>query len=101
MNIRVLDDYEVRYMDPSNLRVWQYKALDRGKRKGEMDWVALDSYHQSLASAVEWIAKHASRCRYGGVEADLAGAVDLLRDIEKDIAKHARAFEKAFKAVAS
>ena len=94
MNIRVLDDYEVRQMDSMNLRVWQYKELERGERKGELDWVGLDSYHSTVAEAVEWIFKHAQRRYYGGVETDLEGAIELLRGIEKDVGKHARAFKK-------
>lgn len=95
MNIRVLDDYEIRGRDSANLQVWQYKAIESGDRKGEMDWVALNSYHQTVEGAVEWIYKHAQRCLYRGVEADLEGAIGLLRGIEKDVGRHARAFGKA------
>ncbi len=94
-SIRVLDTYEVRRMDALNWRVWQHKELTSGKRKGERDWVGLDSYHTSLASAVGWIAENAARETYAKVDADLEGALCIMREIEQDIAKHARKFEKA------
>ena len=95
MNIRVLDTYEVRRMDQSNWQVWQYKVLEGGKRKGEMDWVALNSFHGTVSAAVGWIAKHAPRNLYLAADVDLQGAIDCMREIERDMAKHAKAFEKA------
>jgi len=94
-SIRVLETYEVRRMDSLNWRVWQYKVLKGGERKGESDWVPLDSYHGTLASAIEWIAKNAPKELHADVETDLKGAIELIREIERDMAEHAREFTKA------
>ena len=96
--ITVLDDFEIRLMDTLNWRVWQHKELEGGKRKGEKDWVALDSYHSTVKSAVEWVSKHASRTLDDGERAGLEEAIGKLGEIERDIAKHAERFEDARKA---
>lgn len=93
--VRVLEDFEARRMDSLNWRVWQRKVLESGKRKGEVDWVGLESYHTTLCAAVEWIARHAPREEYAKVDADLEGAIGIMRDIERDMRRHARAFERA------
>ena len=98
MRVRILDDFEVRYMDAQNLRVWQYKELERGERKGQMDWVPLESYHRDIGDAVAWLRKNMPRRKYRAVEADLEGTLGILREIERDMAGHAKRFEKAARA---
>ena len=102
MNIRVTDDYELR--PTSNGLDWQVherRTLRKSNnpkvrsREGETEWVALESYHRDVESALKWIMKHMPRNQYKAVEADLAGAIDELRRISKEIERNAKRFEKA------
>lgn len=92
-SIRVTDTYEIRRCDSLNWQVWRYKEAEKGKSKGEMEWVRLPSFHGSVRSALQWIANNAMREERADVDVDLEGAIEALRGIERDIAAHADAFE--------
>ena len=47
--------------DGLNWRVHVYKAIDRGKRKGENDWMPVERYFGSVRLALEWIADREAR----------------------------------------
>ena len=97
LNIRVLEDYELRGMDELNLRVWRFKVIENGKRKGETDWMPLESYHSSIESGVKWIAAHAERTLSKTETMTLKDAIAALERIDESIARHARKFGKALK----
>lgn len=105
MNIRLTDNYELRRMDALNWRLYEYKPVKKldkparlgGKRTGEvaMEWVALECYPRDIEHAIRWIFEYAPKRNWANAECDLRGAIEELRAVERDMAAHAREFEKA------
>ena len=60
-----------------------------------VEWMPCGAYFGSVRAAVEHVARDAERNRSANVGADLAGALDVMRQIERDIGRHADRFERA------
>ena len=95
MDIRLLDNYELRRVDDRNWQLYKLKELESGKRKGEVDWVPLGIYPQTIEGSIQWIFENAPKADWENAKCDLEGAIGELREIERDMAAHAREFGKA------
>lgn len=91
MDIRVLDDYEIRGGE-LQWTVWQFKTVGEGDKERE-DWVSTGNYFASLGHALDFIFERVPRER----KADrvvLRTAMDELQEMKSDIQRAARRFEK-------
>lgn len=102
MNIRLTENYELRRVDSLNWRMFEHKLVEkkdgaRGRKTGEkrMEWVGLECYPRDIESAIRWILQYAPKKNWADGETDLRGALDSLREIERDMAAHAAEFGKA------
>jgi len=71
--------------DPKNWQLHERKLILEGKRAGSVDWVALDSYHGTLMSALESARKREFEA--SGYTGDLDGALSELRKIDRKFLK--------------
>lgn len=101
MNIRLLDNYELRRVDDRNWQLWQFKPVkkkdgSRGRKTGEvvMEWTALGIFPRTIEGAIRWIFENAPKRNWAHAECDLRGAIDELRELERDMAAHAEEFAK-------
>ena len=93
--VRIAEGYELRRLDGRNWQLWERRLVKSGKREGQVAWMPCDAYFGSVRAAVEHVAADAERNRFVNVEADLRGALGIMRQIERDIGRHAGRFEQA------
>ena len=97
MDVKVLDDYEVRAVDSLNWQVYQHKEV-KGRDGARVEWVALPAFFRDLESAIDWIAKRVPKADRKG-RSDLDGFLAEYRAVCGEIARHARRFEKVVRGV--
>ena len=93
--VRIAQGYELRRLDSRNWQLWERRPVKSGKRAGMVEWMPCDAYFGGIREAVEHVAGDAQRNRYACVDADLEGAISIMRQIERDIGRHAERFERA------
>lgn len=97
MDIRLTDDYELRRVDSLNWQLYQMKEKKNGKNRGEVGWVPVRCYPRSVADALEWLAEHVPKRDWGPGTVDLREAAAKMRELERDVARHAEAFERGLR----
>ena len=93
--VRIAEGYELRRLDSRTWQLWERRPVKSGKRAGMVEWMPCGAYFGGIREAVEHVAWDAQRNGLPNVAADLAGALDVMRQIERDIGRHAERFERA------
>lgn len=88
-DIRITPDYQLRATIPGSWGL--YAKVDVG---GYPEWQLRGTY-RTVKAAVTDVLDVAVREGLPNVAVDLAGALDVMRRIERDVARHAERFERA------
>lgn len=95
MRIELIDGFELRPMNSMNWQVYEFRKVVKKNGTVAEQWVGLESYHNTVRSALMWLLEYIPRTRYKAVQANVAGYIDELRWLLADVEAAASRLEKA------
>ena len=96
MVIKITDDFEL-HGDELQWQIYQRREVNGKDGESRLDWVALPSYHGRIEYALLDIQDRLLRTQKGE-RATISAALEELRELQDDIRKTARRFEKGLEA---
>jgi len=86
----IVGNWKFVKMDPLNWQLFEHAEVEKGPRKGELDWVKRPNYFGDLANAIVYARNR--EFERGGATMDLDEAIERLQAVD---AKFVKAVRKA------
>ena len=86
----IVGNWKFVKMDPLNWQLFEHAEVEKGPRKGELDWVKRPNYFGDLANAIVYARNR--EFERGGGTMDLDEAIERLNEVD---AKFVKAVRKA------